>query len=744
MRLPRIRLLPVVALAALGSSVQCTVAQETRALRSEGALTFDLLFGESPGGRLPSEVAWSPDGSRLTYRWSDADGEAIWLLEPGGEPRPLLRLSELQLPEAAADADRNDFELDAYRWSPAGDELLIESDDDLFTFSIGDGTIRRLTRDESTEEQPTYSPDAGRIAFSRDADLWVVDRDSGRETALTRDGEAGRILNGSTSWVYWEEIWGRSPTAFWWSPDSRRIAYYRFDEREVERYPVVDFLPLYPQVREQPYPKAGGKNPEARIGVVDVTTRRTVWMQTDGSEESYAARVDWHPDGQHLAIQRLNREQNRLDLLLCDADSGRCDEILSETWPTWVNLSEDLTFLADGRFIWSSEKSGWRGLFLHDASGEPVRRLTPETVTVTALLETADDGSWVVYSAYSTTSLGAATRKIYSVSTAGGEPVELTLEEGWNSALVAPESGHFVHRRSTADRPETVVVRDRHGAVIAELPSEGPTGYDPEELPSWEFLEIEGPDDSLLPAALLKPADFDPSVSYPVIMYHYGCPASQVVADRWGSRGRGLWHKMMAERGYVVFSVDNGGSLFFGKHGEDRAHRRFGEGNLAAQLAGFEYLTSQSWVDAERIGLWGWSGGGSNTLYAMLRSPGTWAAGMAGAPVTDWHLYDTIWTERYLDHPEDNPDGYIASSAITYAADLADPLLLVHGMGDDNVHPQNSLVLMQKFVEAQVPFEQAIYPQQKHGFRGAYSRHFYERMTEFFDRHLGSVPPEVG
>jgi dipeptidyl-peptidase-4 len=312
----------------------------------------------------------------------------------------------------------------------------------------------------------------------------------------------------------------------------------------------------------------------------------------------------------------------------------------------------------------------------------------------------------------------------------------LTPSDGWHSASVAPQTGYCVHVRSDANRPNEVVVRNRAGEPVAELPGEPAPAYEAAALPAWEFFTIPGPDSVDLPAAILKPAQFDPAGSYPAIMYHYGGPGSQVVTDVWSGRARGLWHKMMAQRGYVVLKVDNPASRHFGKHGEDKAHRRFGEVNLAAQLAGVEYLKGLGFVDGERIGLWGWSGGGANTLYSVFNSPGTWRAAISGAPVTDWRLYDTIWTERYLDHPDDNPEGYDLSSPVTHAAKLEDHLLIIHGTGDDNVHPQNTLVVTQKLIQAGVPFEHAIYPRQKHGFRGVASRHLYERMTEFFDRYL--------
>jgi dipeptidyl-peptidase-4 len=237
---------------------------------------------------------------------------------------------------------------------------------------------------------------------------------------------------------------------------------------------------------------------------------------------------------------------------------------------------------------------------------------------------------------------------------------------------------------------------------------------------------------------LMTPPDFDSEGTYPAIMYHYGGPASQVVADRWSWRERALWHVMMAQRGYVILMVDNRASNYFGKHGHDRAHRRFGPENLAAQRAGVAYLGSLGYVDVARVGIWGGSGGGYHTLYALLNSPGTWRAGVAFAPVTDFRFYDTIWTERYLDHPADNPDGYRDSAPTTYAANLADHLLIVHGTADDNVHPQNTLVMAHELIAAGKQFEMSIHPRQKHGFRGADSRHFYERMTAFFDRHLAA------
>jgi dipeptidyl-peptidase-4 len=693
---------------------------------ADDGLTFDIIFGDNPGGRVPGSLAWAPDGTHLAYLWDDGDGNALWLFDVDSGKRRLL----------AREEGEGGLELSAYHWSPGGDVLLVESGGDLYLVEPTGDAPRRITETAEEESDPKFSPDGRQIAFVRDYDLWLLDPASGQELALTSDGVKNEILNGVTDWVYWEEIWGRDSTGYWWSPGGEKIAYYRFDEEPVGTYPLVDYTTVpYPTVEEQKYPKAGTANPIVNVGVLPAAGGPTVWLDTRHEPDDYLARVDWLPSGKRVAVQRLNREQDTLELLSCDATDGSCALLVKETWPTWVNLREDLRFLADGRFLWSSEKSGWRRLYLHDASGAELAALTPEGWALVSLDALDERQGTFVFTAYRGNGLGAKERQVFRGNLAGGPPEALTPAEGWNGAEVAPATGRWVHTWSDANHPARQQVRDAAGNAIAELPSEPPP-YAPEALPAWRFFELPGADGTTLPAALLEPVERGPDAKAPAIMFHYGGPASQVVANRWDTRGRGLWHKMMAQRGYAILVVDNPGSLFFGKLGEDRMHRRFGEVNLAAQLAGVAYLRSLPWIDAQRIGLWGWSGGGANTLYSVLNSPDTWAAAMSGAPVTDWRLYDTIWTERYLDHPADNEAGYRLSSALTHADKLDTPLLIVHGTGDDNVHPQNTLAMVNELVKAGAPVEVAVYPRQKHGFRGISSRHFYERMTGFFERLL--------
>lgn len=691
---------------------------------SEETLTFDVLFGDSPGGAHPEDLSWSPDGKKLGYRWDDGGGDALWLLDATtGEHRKIFDLA--------------DMKLFSYRWAPDGESWVLSANGDLHLVYLDDGGHRRLTDTPESEMDPKFSPDGSRLAYAYEYDLHLMDLETFEIRALTDDGERNVTRNGVTDWVYWEELWGRDSTGYWWSPDGKHIAYYRFDLTPEGIYTLINFLPKYPEIEEQRHPKAGTDNPKVQVGILDLADGETTWLET-GDPTEYLARVHWRPTDGKVAIHRINRDQTQLDLLLCEPGSGACSTLLTETHPTWLNLGDEFTFLPDGRFLWGSERSGWRHLYLYAADGSLIRPLTSGDRSVTSVDAVHAEAGHVVYTMHGTGTLGTARRQVYRVNLEGGEPEAWTSKPGWHSARVAPKTGHWIHGFSTADQPETLTLRRADGSTV-DLPSKPPV-YDPDALPRWELFEIEGPDGVLLPARRLLPSGLDASNAEhrrPVIMYHYGCPSSQVVMDRWDGRGRDLWHKMMAQRGYGVLVVDNVTSAFFGKAGEDRGHRRFGALNLEAQKAAVEYLKSLAWVDPDRIGLWGWSGGGSNTLYCLLNAPNTWKAGVSGAPVTDWLLYDTIWTERYLDHPNDNPEGYEKSSAVTYAENLDDALLIVHGTADDNVHPQNTFVMSNALIEAGKPFEMAIYPRQKHGFRGPSSRHFYEKMTTFFERELG-------
>ncbi|MEA2691308.1 MAG: dipeptidyl-peptidase 4, partial [Acidobacteriota bacterium] len=445
-------------------------------------LSMDAIFSPGGNGHLASQLAWSPDGTHLTYVWKDeqtATGTALWSLDTAtAKAEPLFHTNDFK----GRWKDKETFALADYFWSPRGDALLVSTGDDLFLYSLGGRELSRLTETQEgrpAPEDPKLSPQGDRVAFVRDADLHVLDLASRHEIALTKGGKKDVTQNGIVDWVYGEEIWNRAPTAYWWSPDGKRIAYVQFDESPVEVYPIVDYSPKYPKILWQKYPKAGEPNPRVRIGVVDTAGGETTWMTT-GDEEGYLARVAWTPDSRELRIQRLNRDQTRLDLLRCMPTDGRCTPLLTEEHPTWVNVHNDFRPLPDGRFLWSSEKSGWRRLYLHDAEGREVRALTPEGWALDSLLALTEDGRAVV-SGYSTGPLGATDRQVLRVRIDGDargqvdtQVEKLATAAGTNVAVVSEKSGWFALTWGDGDHPNVTTLRRPDGSEAATLPGAPP------------------------------------------------------------------------------------------------------------------------------------------------------------------------------------------------------------------------------------------------------------------------------
>lgn len=707
-----------------------SLASETAALAAE-APPFEALFAESLQWRS-RDASFRPDGAWLSYFWQEEGAESLRALDTAtGAESWRLPFAEL-VPEGETAA----ITPKSHLWSPRANALLLDDGDDLFFYDLAARKLRRLTRSPEREEHAAFSPDGQRIAFSRAADLWTIDLATGGESRWTTDGAPDEILNGTTDWVYWEEIWHRRARALWWSPDGSAIAFYRFDIRHLDRYPLLDERETYPKIRWQRYPKAGRRNPAVKVAVVDLVDGTIRPLETGDPEASYLARVDWRPDGRILAVQRLNREQSLLELLFCVPRTGSCSVVAAQTSPTWVNLADDFRFLADDGFLWGSEESGWRRLYRHDELGRRVKAATPEEYAIAKLDALLGEGS-IAVTAFRPGGLGPARRQVLRIDLDTGAVTPLSAEGGWHGSEFDPTGRFRLHEWSDARTPLRRTLVSVDGQIVAPLPGAPEIPAELAALPPVELLEIPGPGGSRLPARLVRPAGFDSAKRYPVLMYHYGGPGSQVVQDAYDTRrGLWLWHRWLAARGYAVLAVDNEASTFFGKRGEDRLHRRFGPLELAAQKAAVDFLGTQAWADTSRLALWGWSGGGFHTLHALFHSPGTWRAGIAGAPVTDWRFYDSIWTERYLDHPEDNPAGYRDSSPIHFADRLADTLLLVHGTGDDNVHPQNTLALLDQLIAAGKPVETALYPREKHTFTDPAWRHFLARMTDFLDRQL--------
>jgi dipeptidyl-peptidase-4 len=700
-------------------------------------ITLDAILGEKPfvPPLLPG-VRFSPDGERLTYLAPEKgeDGpNAIWALTiKSGERAIIVPADALPLPSPAGGEPAQSQpaptppRLGSYQWSPKGDAVLISSAGDLFSYSLADRTARRLTSTAEDETNPQISPDGAWVAYVRGHNLFAVPMGGGAEVALTSDGSEV-VLMGEPDWVSCEEL--ELCSAFWWSPDSRRIAFLKFDQEPVYRHPLVDWLPVHAEMSWERYPKAGDPNARLALGVVAIADRGIRWLETGAGPEDYLPRVAWDHEGTTLLVQRLNRGQDRLELVRIDAAGAAPPRtLLTEEDPHWVNLAAGPELLDDGRMIWSSERDGWRHLYLYDAGGKLLRRLTQGAWLVESV-EHVDQKAGIVY--FTATEKGVLERHLYRVGLDGKGFSRVAQEEGTHATTVDPTGKHYVDRYSQWGTPTALALHRIDGSRVEDLSPAVHGALSGFAWPRHEFLRIPATDGETLQGELLTPSDFDPARRYPVLVYVYGGPGVQIVRDTWGG-WRTLFHAMLAERGYLVFSVDGRGSSGRGHAWETAIDRRMGKRELEDQLAGVRYLKSLPYVDPGRIGIWGWSYGGTMTLYALTNAPGVFRVGVSGAPVTDWRLYDTIYTERYLERPQDNPDGYRDSSPVSQAARLQGKLLLVHGTGDDNVHLQNSLTMVQAFIEANVPYDLEIYPRQLHGFQDRKARlSVHERILRF-------------
>ncbi len=736
MHQPRLALLPLIV---------CLTGWLALAQAERKALTVERIYGEPGlGGRLPSNLEWSPDGKLLTYVQRDKGKAEVWAYEVATGARRLL-FDSAKLPKLASPPSGIGRQPGrTYQWSPRGNELLLAAQGQLYLLKLANGEVKPLTSAKEPAEDPKFSPDGNWVSFVRAYNLYVVNLASGKETALTRDGRE-EWMNGTLDWVYPEELSIR--TGYWWSPDSGRIAYLQMDQRPVTRYPILDFLPYRGKVDWERYPKAGDANPVVRVGVMDIHRPKAAWMDTGRDTDIYLARLDWLKDSRRVAIQRLNRHQNKLELLVADIENGRARVLLTEQDPAWVNVHDDLRFFSDGRrLLWASERDGFRHLYVYSLEGQQLAQLTrgPWMVTGVAGLDEKNQAVW-----FSSTRRSPLERHLerislklnaQSLAVSAGEPAEITRQPGTHAPLLSPDFTFFLDTYSNTATPPRMSLYRSDGSQVAVLEENRVPELADYRLSPVQFLRVAAarvghPSDGIpLDALMVKPPDFDPSRKYPVLIHVYGGPHGQTVRNAWlGTNG--LWHQMMAQKGYLVFTLDNRGMAgpARGHAFEAPIHRRFGQVELADQLEGVKYLKSLPYVDPARIGIWGWSYGGYMTCYALLNAPEVFKAGAAGAPVADWRDYDTIYTERYMGLPQQNEEGYRRSSPVNQAPQLRGRLLLVHGAADDNVHLQNTVQLVNALVKAGKRFDLMIYPGQKHGFAAQEARiHVFNRIMQFF------------
>jgi dipeptidyl-peptidase 4 len=676
-------------------------------------------------------ISWAPDGKRFAF----LEQNSLWQYDvPSGlkkEIVSLVRLREKAVKGAPADAfdwqNRRVAE-SSYQWSKSGAEILVEADGDLFLVKVESGEWKQLTATAEAERDPKLSPDGLRVAFRRQQDLYTLEIASMKETRLTRDGSP-TLLNGQLDWVYPEEL--DLGTAYWWSPDSKRIAYLQFDISHEPVFPQVDLLTTRARLEPERYPKAGDPNADVRVGVAPAGGGATQWMDLGETRGFLIARVDWLPSGQGLAVQRLNRVQNRLDLLLADPSTGSTSLALRDQDPFWIDVTDSYRFLQDGKhFLWSSGRDGFRHLNLYSMDGKLAHAITRGDWDVTGIAG-VDEAAKTVY--YVSTAASPLERHLYRVGFDGKHVARLTQTAGMHIISMSPTCDFYLDSESNLSSPRQRTLHAKDGKEKAVyMPPDRAATEELDILPT-EIVKVTASDGALLYARLIKPAGFSPGKKYPAIVMIYGGPGSQTVQNTWGGAS---WDQALAARGFVIWQLDNRGSVGRGHRWQTPLFHNLGAKELEDQKEGVRYLESLGFVDPGRLGIYGWSYGGYMTLYALCNAPSLFRAGIAGAPVTDWRNYDTIYTERYMGLPQDNPDGYRRSSVVAKAADLTAKLLIVHNFGDDNVHFQNTLQMTDALERAGKQFELMVYPQKAHGVTGPVRKQMLEGLTAFFEKNL--------
>lgn len=700
-------------------------------------LTVDLIYADtSLWGKSITSVQWMADNTGFTYCIFDPqNGQSQILYYDFESTKKSVLLDTLKIGELTESLPGENFDIGCCILSPTGKELLLPSATDLFLYNPGTGILQRLTQDSETEAAPQFSPDGTKIAFLKNFNIHVIEIEGRKVAPLTSEGN-DHLLVGQVDWVYGEEF--GIDKGFFWSPDSRCIAYYKMDESKVPEFPIVDFLPVQNEVANTFYPKPGENNPVVTVGVVSLNNPTTKWMDIGDNTDIYIPRIKWLPDSNSLAIQRLNRSQTELTLFLADIHTGNTHKILEEKPSAgWIDIYDDLTFIKSGaQFIWSSNRSGFKHLYLYDVCGEQVRQLTDGNWEVDNLAGVNEIYGLVYFRAMEEASWE---RQLYSVDLNGNRFQRLTQAAGWHTINVSPDCNYYLDFFSTFIQPDSVILHTADGKNHNIIEPNDIPALQALNLPKPEFMTFKSDDGIELPAFMIKPPDFDPAQKYPVLMYTYGGPALQAVCNQWedDARKRNLWHEMMAQEGYIVFAVDNRGTPGRGDDFEQAIYRQWGTVDIQDKIAGVKYLQKLPYVDSSRIGIWGWSHGAYMTCMCMLKGADYFKTGIAVAPPTDWNNYDSVYTERYMGKPQDNAEGYRVSSTLNYVDNLKGRLLVIHGTADDNVHISNTMQLIYALENSRKPFDLMIYPQKKHHMDGRDTKvHLFNLMTNYIKQNL--------
>ena len=584
-------------------------------------------------------------------------------------------------------------------------------------------------------QEPTFSPDGKKIAYAKENNLFVYDVASNKSIAITSDGIKNSIINGITDWVYEEEF--AFVKAFDWSADSKKVAYIRFDESKVPEFSMSMFgKDLYPTIETFKYPKAGEKNAIVSLHIYDVNSNAVKNINLGNYTDFYIARMKWTNDANTLSAQVLNRHQNNLDLVFVNGDTGVTKVVLNEKDKAYVDVTDNLTFLKDNSFIWTSEKDGFNHIYLYDKSGKLKNQVTKGKWDVTEYYGLDEKTNTVFYQSVEN---GSINRDVYRISLEGKNKMRLSKEMGTTKATFSPNFQFYISTFSSASQPtkyslnesklgKEIKVIQNNDALSVKL-----KGYD---LPAKEFFVLKTDKGNELNAWMIKPNDFDASKKYPVFMFQYSGPGSQQVANSW-INSNDYWFMMLAQQGYIVACVDGRGTGYKGAEFKKVTQLELGKYEVEDQIDAAKVIGNYSFVDKSRIGIFGWSYGGFMASNCLLKGNDVFKMAIAVAPVTNWRFYDSVYTERYMTTPQENASGYDQNSPINHVDKLKGKFLLIHGSGDDNVHVQNSMQMMEALIQANKQFDSQIYPDNNHGIYGGNTRiQLYTKMTNYIKENL--------
>ncbi|WP_427871872.1 S9 family peptidase [Flavobacterium sp. MMS24-S5] len=584
-------------------------------------------------------------------------------------------------------------------------------------------------------QEPTFSPDGTKIAYAKENNLYVYDVASKKSTAITTDGKKNAVINGITDWVYEEEF--AFVRAFDWSKDSKKVAYIRFDESQVPEFSMSIFhKDLYPKIETFKYPKAGEKNSEVSLHIYDVAAAATKKVDLGKYNDFYIARMQWTNDANVLCAQVLNRHQDNLDLLFVDGNTAASKVVLNEKDKAYVDINDNLTFLKDNSFIWTSEKDGFNHIYVYDKNGKLKNQVTKGNWEVVSYYG-FDEKTKTIF--YQSTENGSINRDLYRIGLDGKNKVRLSSKTGTNKATFSPNFQYFINTYSSATQPTVYTLNDAKAGKEIQVIENNQDLADKLKaynLPSKEFIVLKTAKGNELNAWILKPKDFDPSKKYPVFMFQYSGSGSQQVANQWNN-SNDYWFLSLTQQGYIVACVDGRGTGYKGADFKKVTQKELGKYEVEDQIDAAKVIGAYSYVDASRIGIFGWSYGGFMASNCIFQGNDVFKMAIAVAPVTNWRFYDSVYTERYMQTPQENASGYDQNSPINHVSKLKGKFLLIHGSGDDNVHVQNSMQMMEALIQANKQFDSQIYPDKDHGIYGGNTRvQLYTKMTNFIKENL--------